>query len=517
MRQRGILAGAAVLALAVGATVVTVATGNAQTAPAGKVNWRPCPDASGEVSGRMNCATLSVPIDWSEPGGASISLALARMSAAAPDKRIGSLFFLPGGPGQSGVDSARFAERSLSPDLLERFDIVGFDPRGQVRSKPVTCDGNLTRAQYEQSYPATADEFATLRQTNRALAESCDQLTGPLARHVDTAAVARDIDAIRAGIGEDKISLIGTSYGTNVGQHYAELFPNRIRALTLDSNMDHAQDLKSYQEVSAVALEESFLRFVAWCDRTDTCALHGKNVPAYFDELYAKAAAGGLEGIPDTLIDGTVRAHDLARLILWGSFDPLGKEQVAEMLAGLGGDRRAVPAMGRGGEPLPFGGRPVTCQDFHFELPSFAELSRMEKSLEKLAPHTKFNPLAWEDLTNCQNWPGAGSNPPHRLKASPALPPILIANSRFDPYTPYQWAESLTAQLPSATLLTYDGSGHGVYRLSSCAQKAIDTYLLTLEPPSRGTHCPAEPGIDEKSWKVKPVSPLPPFGGPLTR
>ena len=484
------IAGAGVLALAVG-----FAPGAAQAAPSNlDVTWGPCADAGDDLPERLVCATLTVPVDWAQPGGATFKLALAKLPAADPGKRIGSLFVNPGGPGGSGVSFVYRAESSFSPELIDQFDFVSFDPRGQARSQPVLCDSDLAVAQDQQSFPSSAAEYERLRRTNRALGESCDRLSGPLARHVDTASVVRDMDAVRAAIGESKISYYGVSYGTMIGQQYAELFPDRIRSLVIDSNMDHSLDIWNYQKWEATAMEGSFLQFAAWCDRTPACALHGENVPAYFDELYAETDSTDL---------------------LWTTFgymyDPADWFDFAQYLKELGGGGRSE----RRGEPVELGYRPVMCQDFIFDTRPYWGIAAIEGRLAKLAPHTKLNPLAWTDLTGCQSWPGSVTNPPHRLQASPELPPILMTNSRYDIATPYEWGQNLAAQLPSATFVTYDGVGHGDYWLSPCARAAIDTYLVTLRTPPAGTHCPAVfPTTQNNKSKKSLINPL---DGQLTR
>jgi pimeloyl-ACP methyl ester carboxylesterase len=465
--------------LLVASLLLTVAPGGAAQAataapaappPAGSVAWGPC-DPAEEAPERALCGTLDVPVDWRRPHGPTFALALAKMPAADPARRIGSMLINPGGPGGSGVSFAFGADGAFSPEINDRFDIVGFDPRGQARSEPVLCDGDVVGAQEALLYPASAGEYRELRAATRNLAASCTELTGPLVKHVDTASVVRDMDAIRAALGEQKITYYGVSYGTMIGQQYAELFPTRIRAMVLDSNMDHAQNILSYQKWESVAMEQSFTQFAAWCGRTEACALHGTDVLAFFDELYAE------------------HGYRASEFVFGYLYDPLYWFWLAEDLIAFSAGE--IPAARFRGEPTQYGYRPVMCSDFHFDLGVFPAVAALEKAQNRLAPHTGLNPLAWSDLTGCQNWPYPVNNPPHRLAASPKLPPILMANSRYDVATPYQWGASLAGQLPSATFLTYDGVGHGTYWLSDCARAAIDTYLIGRVTPAEGTHCPA--------------------------
>ncbi|MFC7532904.1 alpha/beta hydrolase [Actinoplanes sp. GCM10030250] len=463
---------------------VPAAAHGAAPAPAGSLAWGPC-DPAEEAPERVLCGSLDVPVDWANPAGPKFRLALAKLPAADPARRIGSLLINPGGPGGSGVGFAYQAADAFSPAIVNRFDIVGFDPRGQARSNPVLCDSDAVAAQEALLYPSSSAEYADLRAATVTLAESCLRLTGPLVKFVDTASVARDMDAIRAGLGEQKISYYGVSYGTMIGQQYAELFPGRIRAMALDSNMDHAQNVLGYQTWESVAMEQSFEQFAAWCERTEACALHDEDVLAFWDTLYAKAEAGEL------ILDGfPITPEILIQGIFGYLYDPIAWFGLAEDLKLLDGDAPTRAERFRG-SPWEYGYRPVMCSDFRFDVRAYPAVAALEKAQNAVAPHTRYNPLAWSDLTGCQNWPYPVTNPPHRLRASGKLPPILIANSRYDVATPYQWGRSLAGQLPSSTFLTYDGVGHGTYWLSPCAQAAIDTYLVDRRTPKKGAHCPA--------------------------
>ncbi|BEL07483.1 alpha/beta hydrolase [Actinoplanes sichuanensis] len=491
------------------ALLAAVTPGDARAAqPAGTgsiadaIAWGPC-DPEDEAPDRVVCGELEVPVDWSRPGGSTITLALAKLPASDPSRRIGPLLINPGGPGGSGVTFAYRAGESFSDTITDRFDVIGFDPRGQARSNVINCDSDAVSAQGDVLYPHSPSEYAALRAANKALVKTCRDLSGPLVKYVDTASVVRDMDAIRAAIGERKISYYGVSYGTMIGQQYAELFPDRIRAMTLDSNMDHSQSIADYQKWETLAMEDSFLQFTAWCDRTTACALHEQGALAYFDDLYARAEAGKL------IVDGFPISPELLVSLVFGyMYDPADWFYLAEDLIyfGNGGGSGARHR----GEPTPYGYLPVMCSDFRFEVGSYRNLRQLEKEQNRLAPHTRLSPIAWTDLTSCQNWPYPVTNPPHRLHASSKLPPILLANSRYDVATPYQWGRSLASQLPSATFLTYDGVGHGTYWLSDCARAAIDTYLVERRLPAKGTHCPAvfpESPVTLKSGSGNPLTP----------
>lgn len=480
--------------------------------PTGRAVWEPCASPSGE--GIFECATVQVPVDWKRPRGATLDLALARHRATDPARRIGSLLINPGGPGGSGVGFAFSAPDSFSPDLLERFDIVGFDPRGVGLSNPVKCDSDRVADQSALLYPDSAASFSALRAANRALGENCRDLTGPLVDHMDTASVVRDMDAIRAALGERRISYYGVSYGTGIGQQYAERYPHRVRAMTLDSNMDHSLDRWSYQKTETVAMEESYGQFANWCARTPSCALHGRDARALFRSLLDRAAAGELvlPGDPPY----TVTPQDLQSVAFGSMYDPADWFVFAADLAALdASDPAAARSLRERGEPTEFAYLPVTCQDYDFDVPSYATLARYERALARVAPVTRLSSLAWSDLTGCQNWPTEVTNPPHRLDVD-GTPQILVTNSRYDVATPYSWGSNAARQIGrEAAFLTYDGVGHGDYWLSPCARDAIDTYLLTLKTPRKGAHCPAVwptgPTAQRQSGNL--VNPLPTLVG----
>ncbi|MEU1511703.1 alpha/beta hydrolase [Streptomyces sp. NPDC005811] len=483
-RRRGRLA-VGVLATALFAQLLA---GTSAAAPAREpLAWQPCDSPYGV--GTFECATLTVPVDRERPRGATVDLALARHRATDPDHRIGSLLVNPGGPGGSGREFAFAAPLSFSPALLERFDIVGFDPRGIGLSDPVTCDEELIAAQDALLYPDSGPSFAALRRTNGALGEDCRARTGPLVGHMDTTSVARDMDAIRAALGEERISYYGVSYGTALGERYAELFPDRVRAMTLDSVIDHSLDAWTLQKTRAIAMEETFGQFADWCAGTASCALHGRDVRALFDSLYRRAAAGELSWGGDELFTD----EHLQRLSLNFLYSTADWFRFAGFLADLDtpdpAERRSSPQVQ--GEPAPYAYYPVLCQDFDLAVPSYATLDGYRRRLARIAPVTRFSTLAWTDLTGCQGWPAEVSDPQHTLRVD-GTPPILVTNSRYDVATPHAWGAGVARQIGrEAVFLTYDGAGHGDYWASPCAREAIDTYLTTLVTPADGSHCPA--------------------------
>ncbi|MGI5489022.1 alpha/beta hydrolase [Microtetraspora malaysiensis] len=478
--------------MSLAAAALTVPASPAAAASGRHIDWRPCPqDASAD------CGTLVLPIDWARPQGATFGLAVARRKATNPAARIGSLVTNWGGPGTSGVDAVVGPYKDVfSPAVRARFDLVSFDPRGVGRSSPITCDMAVVGPR-PTTDPATRRGYADLVDYNRRMAETCRSQTGTIYDHVDSRNTARDVDALRAALGDRKLTYWGVSYGTLIGQQYAELFPGRIRTLALDSNLDHSQGVRGYLDTMAAASEDSFNQFATWCSASSGCALHGKDVGAVFDQLYARAEAGTLpdpddptSGItPQYLLDHTQHQFPMMGSDDWAS--------LATMLAAMSRQPsrpvppKSPPAAGQG---LGYDQK-VFCSDWQLSLDGPGALAAAERRLARIAPHMRRATLAWKVMTSCQGKPVTLTNPPHRYRISGA-PPILLVNNLHDPNTPYAFATDMARQIPASVLLTYNGWGHGSYHRSRCIADLTDRYLIDSQPPAHGTRCPAIPPVD---------------------
>ncbi|KAA2260449.1 alpha/beta hydrolase [Solihabitans fulvus] len=473
------------------------------TAPASTVDWKPCPDAPG-----VDCGTVTVPIDWSKPGGDTIQISLARRKATDPAARIGSVLMDPGGPGGPGAISVKQGW-TLSPAITRQFDTVGFDPRGVGDSHPVLCGLAEETAPFPV-VPHSPEEFQQLLDHNKALGESCRAHTGPLFEHVDTVSVVHDMDAIRAALGEQKLTYYGVSYGTLMGQQYAETFPTHVRALVLDSNMDHSQSTTwGFLRSESTSAQENFDQFVAWCDRTEGCALHGQDVRAIFADLYDRASKGTLT---DPASGTKIAPMDLLGAATSAFYGPSWARLASELAALRAGAPTATPlrAAAPTADAVPDAFQSVFCQDWRLPVHNYWELNAYRIGLElAVAPDMKRSPLGWSAATSCLGWPAKVNNPQHRLSVHGA-PPLLMLNSRYDPATPYEWGQAASQQ-SGAALLTYDGWGHGSYfKHSQCVVDATDNYLITGKTPARGTHCAAvEPPANQARTAVPQVPGLP--------
>ncbi|MEU1588429.1 alpha/beta fold hydrolase [Micromonospora sp. NPDC005710] len=455
----------------------------------GRIDWQACPEQPDDPATR--CGTLRLPADWARPGGETFPLALARRPATDQANRIGVLVFNPGGPGLSGVDVALTAASQLGPDVLRRFDIVGFDPRGTVRSTPVRCSSALLARQPSLT-PANSAEFERLRTFNRQLRDDCRAHSGPLFDNIDSVSVARDTDAIRAALGERQLSFYQWSYGTLIGQSYAELFPDRVRALVMDSVMDHSQGVGEYFRSGAASNEALFGEFVTWCERSPRCALHGRDVPALYDRLMRRADAG-------TLVDAATGAgltwFDFGFATVVNFFDATWAD-LANMLLALERGEVADPSLAsplalNSDEDLTEYALPAFCQDWSLPVDGFDEWKRYLELSRAAAPHLRASPLAVRFAAICLGW--TANNPQHRLRVRTSVP-LMVLNGRYDPATPYDGALRVVRQLGSrGYLLTYEGSGHASYPRTECTRRQVERYLITRTTPPIGASCPAAP------------------------
>ncbi|MCP3804523.1 alpha/beta hydrolase [Allokutzneria sp. A3M-2-11 16] len=473
-----------VLSLAVTAAVAmsgwTHAAGAAES-----IGWTEC---GTEFKGE--CAEIEVPIDWAKPTGEKFKLAIGRLPALDPKKRIGVLFGAAGGPGLSGID--RYITGRRIPDnspLRQYFDIVSFDPRGVSRSHEVRCSSELVNKP-KWEIPKNEAQFQALKDLNAAVAADCRNHTGPLFDHLDTVSATRDIDAVRAALGEEKLSFYGSSYGTMLGQQYAELFPARIRASVLDSNVDHSiSSAYEYLRTTAEELERSLGEFAGWCARTAACALHGRDVIAVWDGLHSRAVAGtlyepdsGVQLKPESLRGGLDAAMYTPSRDWFALADRFAKMDAAPST------RLAVPGPA---ELTENSHQAIWCSDFHWNINTFAEFDAHLKRVEReVAPHAKLSPW-WTDVGWCLGWTGPVNNPQHKLKIK-NVPPMLLTTSRFDVAAPLSWNLAVHRQIPNSVLLHYDGAGHGQRVNSKCAWKHMTDYMITLTTPPPNTHCPAE-------------------------
>jgi pimeloyl-ACP methyl ester carboxylesterase len=449
------------------------------------VDWAPCAQ-----SPHAQCGTLEVPIDWSRPRGPKVSLAVARRPASDPSRRIGTLFFNPGGPGDGAVSYIAQAEAIFSPTLLARFDIAGMDPRGMLGSHQISCEDRPVIRPETNLWPTSAHEFTAMLANNRAVGLACLRDTGELMRHTDTVNVARDHEALRLALRERTVSWLGLSYGTQVAGNYAELYPRRTRAMVLDAAMDHS--LSEVEQVAGEMLtaEDSFNRFLAWCPTSPDCALRGQDVAAVFDRLVANAdrrpiaVRGALR--PVTGADIRMGTKGLLRFKKASIYGPqLSWAGLSQALkATLAGDASAFAVAPAGA--VQYGEYSLlanACLDYVVQVNTWAEMQQRIELGRQLAPHLQGASETWQALL-CANWPIPATNPPRPFDIRGV--PALVVHAVHDPSLAYAWAHGLASQIDGSHLLTRTGDGHTSYHTSPCARSAIDAYLVRPEGPANG-------------------------------
>ncbi|MFI9275305.1 alpha/beta hydrolase [Kitasatospora sp. NPDC052896] len=485
-----------------------------------KPTWTPC--------GELQCATLTVPMDYAHPeNGQTFTLPLARKAAADPAQRIGSLVFDPGGPGESGVGQLKDgALSSFSERTRARFDIVGFDPRGVAGSKPAIDCGPSDATDQDQPasddtptsvYPTTdAERNAALADAARQVA-ACKAHSGAILPHVGTLDAARDLDVLRAALGDDKLSYLGWSYGTYLGTVYGELFPHRVRALVLDGAMDPSLTWSEQTLQQGKAFQKAVDDYAQQCATVahDACpATTPDGIRKVITDLYARTSKHPLR------IKGTTERLDenlLLTAVTTSMYTPEAQwPDLSEALrAAHNGDGTKLAELASPGistQDNNSDDSPDDSPDAGSDLSDTAEQAPDNSSVAITAvncldqPHPSDPQPYWDlmerankeagaigtstvlaELT-CKDWP-AGQQQPHRVHAD-GLPPVLVVGTTGDPATLYPWAQSLAAQLPGGMLLTYNGLGHTAYgRSNACVTDAVDAYLTDLKPVPSGTTC----------------------------
>lgn len=493
----------------------------AASASPSKVPWSKC---YAEL-GPFECGTVQVPLDYRQPNGATISIALVRLPATDPQRRIGSLFLNPGGPGGSGVDFTLFAGRHLySNQVRAQFDLVGFDPRGTNRSTALRCFG--TPKQWGPfftpfAFPSTAAEEQIQIAANQFLDSACAQRGARIIDHMATADVARDLDLLRQAVGDNKLTYAGYSYGTFLGVTYANMFPDKVRALIVDGVLDPIEwttgvgmegttvpfSTRLRSDAGAQATLQEFFRL---CDAgTPVCAF-GPNSASRFAALGAKLKQHPIQIM---LPDGTVISLNYSLLIgatLGAMYDSLGWEQFAHLLAFV--EAQADPAtLGSKLEPFLLSPAYITKR----VVPHYQNLL---EGFPAVACADSDNPhlyQAWHDAgaaadaafgyfgriwtwasSICAAWPGSDTaryvGPFNKITANP----VLVIGDEFDPATRYEGAVEVSNLLPNSRLLTVHGWGHttlsaaspSLFR-SNCAGQLASVYLVSLALPAVGTVC----------------------------
>ena len=470
------------------ATATTTTSTSAQpstasTSTTSSTGFTPEPVAWHSCGGRLKCATLNVPLDYADPAGATIELSLNELPARQSTERIGSLLVNPGGPGGSGLEFV-VGGIDLPSAVLDRFDIVGFDPRGVGASTGLPCgDSTVPAFRRVDSTPDTPEEQAALDAAAKDVADDCATNAGNLLPHIGTDDVVRDMDTIRQALGEVKLNYLGISYGTLLGLRYAALFPANARAITIDGVVDPTQDLQTWLRQQTIAYEKQINAIF------DSCPSGGRGCPpggaaAAYDEVSRRVESTPIPGANGR----TLGPSELVTAALIPTYEPAAVpiffEALTKALNGDGSVMLSLTTAYEGSVKFTlYAG--VECIDSPHPVGSEA-YQGFAHDLEGLSP--RFGGAIANELLPCAFWPA----PVHSIVGpvtAPGAPPILVIGNTGDAATPYQQAVDVARTLQSGRLLTFDGTGHAAYGKSTCAASAEAAYFVDLTLPPDGTIC----------------------------
>ena len=521
----GVLAAVAGVCLGAGAVVpaaavpaagpAPVASSNSKAAvPKGlesfygqKVEWYDCVSAAGVEKSAdktgFQCAKVKVPLDYSQPDGQTIEIAMKKHLAAG-STRQGTLFMNPGGPGESGVNDIGESVTSTFAGVQKAYDIIGFDPRGVGSSTAVNCTSDTELEAGSEGTPVNAGEggmtfeqrAAVISAQFKQFEASCAANTKPtgLLDHVDTVSVARDLDVLRALSGDQKLNYAGFSYGTYLGAHYAELFPANTGRMFLDGAQDPSLSFTELIKGQARGFERALRNYVAWCQSGQNCPLSG-DVDAGVQQIGDIFTSADQSPVPSSDATRPVTGDDMKQVVsvmlyspetAWDTLNEAFGEVINENNAwafrSIADQFDAQPLANTGALIS------VNCLDYRIE-GDMATWKAQSEELQKISP--RFASTFDGVELGCQAWGHTGTQPSKALHAKGSAP-ILVIGTTGDPATPYEDAVALADQLDSGQLLTWEGNGHAAYSNPGhgpCVTQAVDTYLLTGTMPKKGLTC----------------------------
>jgi len=447
------------------------------------LNWKSC-------DGGYQCASMAVPVDHDRPNGPTLELGLVRRRATKPGQRIGTLMVNPGGPGGSATD---FVEQLPLPrGLTDRFDILGFDPRGVGKSSGLDCHSHLQAIYDADPSPESTAERASYIKVSKSFVDECEKKYAKLLPFLGTPNVAKDMDLIRQALGEDQVSYLGYSYGTSIGQEYARLFPTRVRAMVLDGVVDTTQTGLAFADAQAAGFNQALDAYLAHCDKTD-CGFGQPAGPA-LDKILSQAEKTPIPsrraGRPAT--PGVVNLA-LGEALKNEAFWPDLSQALEQAQNGQGDGLvyladeylgRKADGQYEGGFEIYFA---VSCLDQSWPHDPNAVLDAARATGVK---YPRIGEAIVSDYVRCALWP----TPSQPLKPVPTtikgLPPIVVISTTGDPATPYENGVKVAQRLPGAVLITNKGEQHTIFAQGKdCVDEPVVSYLADLEVPKDGLTC----------------------------
>jgi len=450
------------------------------------IKWRTCYDS-------YKCADVLVPIDYTNIKLGTFKIAVLKYEASNKEDRIGSMFVNPGGPGASGFDYAYQAEYILSPQVLALYDIVGFDPRGVGRSAPIRCltDDEMDANYASDAKPDNPAELEKLIKDAQDYVAKCEKNTKNLTAY-GTENAARDMEVIRAVLGDKKLNYLGKSYGTYLGTIYAQLFPDKVGRVVLDGAIDPDATPLQQSITQAVGFDNALDAFIKDCLQLDTCPLPKDATKGFFTDLFDSVAK-------KPLTTSTKRVATESLVVLGTASALYDNESGWPML-------RVALKQAQGGRGFMFlsladaytgrqlngtypsnegdSGFVIDCLDWN-DARTNEQIAQDAQTFKAQAP--VFGPYLSYSGISCKYF--TDIKQPIEIKQINTTPVIVIGTLR-DPATPYSWAVALNKLITNSLLVTLDGDGHtGHGRGSACVDKAVDTYFITGKIPATDQKC----------------------------
>ncbi len=461
---------------------------SAASAPGGALHWGACTRHS--YKGHFQCATLTVPMDYTGRVPGTLSIALIKTPATDPSRRIGSLLVNPGGPGESALGEWDFLSGQVDAALHQRFDVIGFDPRGVGDSTAVNCLSGPQLDAYTATNlaPSTAAQTAALEAESRLVASTCAARQGTLLRFVGTKDAARDIDRIRAAVGDAKLSYLGFSYGTLLGATYAQEFPTHVRALVLDGAIDPSLSAVAGLEQQSRGFQAQLDAFLAACKAQSSCAWKIPGDPHMaLRALVAQIAATPLPTGTSRRLTAGYAFLGIGVALYERSSWPVLQQALGETAGGDGSgllmlsDEYTERAPDGSYSNATTANLAIDCRDYGWPRTATA-FEAAAAAAAAVAPD--FGEANTNETFPCAYWPAdaSGTGAPGPLPAVGA-PPILVVATTGDPATPYAEGVALARQLSSGVLLTNVGQQHTAYGFSACVRRIADAYLIGATNP----------------------------------
>ena len=472
------------------------------------IEWGPCRVAGGgavKLPGGAQCGKLAVPVDYRHPGGDATTLGLIRFPATGD--KVGSLVINPGGPGESGIEAALGVVQSLPQQVRERFDLVGFDPRGVAASRPaIWCnsdaDNDKLRTETQADYSPAG--VAQIEDETKAYVGRCVAKMGKkFLANIGTDNVARDLDTIREALGDSKLTFLGYSYGTRIGAAYAEAFPKNVRAMILDGAIDPNADPVESDLRQAKGFQVAFDNYAKDCAKSPACPLGtdpAKAVDVYHHLVYALVDKKNPSvGRPARTKDPRGLSYSDAIIgTIMALYSPTFWHHLTTGLTELSRHRGDVLLeladlyMRRDKQGHYSNSTDarvaVNCVD-QPPVKDRAKVIDEDRRSREVAPFMNYGKFTGDaPLGTCAFWPVPPTSKPHTISA-PGLAPTLVVSTTHDPATPYQAGVDLANELHGG-LLTFDGTQHTVvFQGNSCIDDYASAYIVSGTVPSKGAKC----------------------------